>query len=236
MHAEIIRRLRERTDALIMPTLGAWNQDKPTSRIDLIVELCKDPRTRPDITPIDLGSVNVDAFDAERKQWLTEDRVYVNSRYVLRRSFELLRELGTGLMCACWDVGQLRTLAAFVQMGLIREPVWAELVLTGDLGGLLSGPPGTVEDYEAFLAFLPRDLRAEWGVLNYGGSLLAIGPGAIARGHHLAIGIGDYHYNELKPHPTSADVIAHMVQVGRQLGREPATPDDARALLAVPPR
>ena len=61
---------------------------------------------------------------------------------------------------------------------------------------------------------------------------------AIARGGHVAIGLGDYAYPELGTsanggHPSNAEVVAAVVEIARRHGREIATPDETRARLGL---
>ena len=49
---------------------------------------------------------------------------------------------------------------------------------------------------------------------------------------HIAIGLGDYPYPELSQ-PTNAELVARIVALARAMGREVATPAEARAMLAL---
>ncbi len=71
-----------------------------------------------------------------------------------------------------------------------------------------------------------------WTVANYGGNLLALAGAVVAMGGHIAIGIGDYTYPELG-HPTNADLVRRIVAIARDVGREVATPEEAKRLLAI---
>lgn len=84
----------------------------------------------------------------------------------------------------------------------------------------------------AHLAFLPDDRPIEWTVNCLGGNLLNIAPAICRLGGHMAIGIGDYPYRELGM-PTNADVISRAVEIAQKVGREPATPQEARAILEL---
>ena len=52
------------------------------------------------------------------------------------------------------------------------------------------------------------------------------------RGGHVSIGLGDYHYRELE-FPTNARLVARIAQLARDMGREIATPADARKMLGL---
>jgi uncharacterized protein (DUF849 family) len=55
---------------------------------------------------------------------------------------------------------------------------------------------------------------------------------AIAAGGHVAIGIGDYPYPELGT-PSNARLVEEVVKLARLVGREVATPDEARHMLGI---
>jgi len=51
-------------------------------------------------------------------------------------------------------------------------------------------------------------------------------------GGHISIGIGDYTYPELGQ-PTNADLVRRIVQIAQDVGREVATPDEAKLILGM---
>ena len=68
---------------------------------------------------------------------------------------------------------------------------------------------------------------------NFGGNLLALAAPIISLGGHIAIGIGDYTYHELGQ-PKNADIIRRVANIARELGREVATPEEAKRILGMP--
>jgi uncharacterized protein (DUF849 family) len=55
---------------------------------------------------------------------------------------------------------------------------------------------------------------------------------AIEQGGHVAIGIGDYAYPELG-YPTNAALVDEVVKLARLVGREIASPQEARKMLGI---
>ena len=82
------------------------------------------------------------------------------------------------------------------------------------------------------MQFLPIDRGVHWAVSCFGGNLLRLVTSAVELGGHISIGLGDYPYRELGE-PTNAEVVAEVVRMVRAIGREPATPDDVREVLAL---
>ena len=229
-YAEVARRVKDKSDMLIFPTLGAWTLPTPEARIAHIVEMAKDPQTKPDLAPLDMGTSNVDMYDPTTKRFQTDEMVYVNTTKTLRYFTETLKTAGVKPMQGLWNISSIRTTQAFVEMGLFQEPLYMEIGLTE--GGILAGHPGTVKGMQAFLDFLPSNLRCEWGVVCYGGNLLPLVGAAVERGGHIAIGLGDYPYPEMEA-PTNAQLISRVARMAREMGRQVATPAETRQALGL---
>jgi 3-keto-5-aminohexanoate cleavage enzyme len=229
MYADVIRAVRASSDMLVNPTLGASTIPDPAVRVAHIPELAKDAETRPDLAPVDLGSFNVDPFDWETKTFRTEDIVYRTSVAGLRHEIEAITSSGVGVQSVLWTVGSARCLGAFLAMGALPAPAFAQVTLSD---AMLSTHPGTVRGMQALVEFLPRDRDVHWAVSCFGGNLLRLVTAAIDAGGHVSIGLGDYPYRELGE-PTNAEVVAEVVRMVRAVGREPATPADVRDVLAL---
>lgn len=230
VYAETIRQARSRCDVLLHPTLGQINVAGDEARLAAVEQMAKDPATRPDFAPMDMGSTNIDPYDPVAKRFVSEGKVYVNSVKTLSYFARRMRELGVKPMLCSWTVPFLRSIEAFVEAGLLDEPVMNGFVLTE--GGLYGGHPGTVRGLEALLDFLPKRCRMEWSVMCKHGNLFPAAMAAIERGGHVSIGLGDHPYNELGM-PTNADLVGEIVRMARSVGREPATPVETREMLEM---
>ena len=227
---ETIRKIRGACDVLVHPTLGQVTITGDEARLRHIAGVADDPALKPDIAPIDIGSTNVDVYDAQAKAYRTEDLAYVNTIGTLCFFAERLRALGVKPVIVSWTIPFTRTLEAFLDMGLVDEPVYLLFALSDS--GYLGGHPGTVQGLMAHLEFLPRNRRIEWSVNNKVGNLFGPAAAAIEMGGHVAVGLGDYAYTELGA-PTNADVVREVARLARAMGREVATPDDTREMLGM---
>jgi uncharacterized protein (DUF849 family) len=131
---------------------------------------------------------------------------------------------------ALWHVSGIRVTTAFAEAGLFETPIYAEIVLTE--GGLLAGHPGTVRGLESIVDFMPAIPHYEWSVMSVGGNLFPLVGAAIERGGHIAIGLGDYPYPEFGT-PRNAELVERVALMARQVGREVATPTEARRILGL---
>jgi 3-keto-5-aminohexanoate cleavage enzyme len=230
VYAETARRIRDKTDLIVMPTLGAWTLPSPEARMSHIVEMAKDRATKPDFAPIDMGTSNVDVWDSRRKAFLTDDVVYMNPTKTLRYFAETIREVGVRPYLALWNVSSIRAAEAFVHAGILETPLYAGIVLSES--GLFAGNPGTVRGLQAMADFIPQHLQCHWSVMCVGGNLFPLVGATLERGGHLAIGLGDYPYMEIGT-PRNAELVERVVEMAHQIGREVATPSEARKILGL---
>ena len=232
LNAEIIRRVREKCDMLILPTLGFFSNDEdPASRIGCMLELAKSPETRPDLAPIDTGSVNLETFDAATGAFAHADRIYENSTASLVHYAKSLKQAGIKPKLVCWSIGFVRRAAALMQAGLIDEPGYFLLNMTD--GPYITGHPGTPAGLQALVDFLPAGRACVWTANIVGGSLVDLAPHVARSGGNIAPGIGDYAYSELGA-PPNEEVVRRVAAIAREHGREIATPGDVRGMLGLP--
>ncbi len=231
VYADIIRRIKARSDILIHPTLGAFANDGDASqRIQPILDLAKDPETRPHFAPLDMGTTNIDAYNSATKSFRSDEVVYTNTTKTLLYFAEQLQAVAVRPYASLWNVGFTRQFLAFLKMGAIAEPAFACLIMTGD--DLPSAHPGTEQGLDAHTMFIPDDRNIQWTAMNHGGDLLALAPKIIGEGGHVSIGLGDWPYLELGT-PTNAEIVVHVAEVARSQGREIADPAEAAAMLGV---
>jgi uncharacterized protein (DUF849 family) len=230
-YAEIIRKIRSKSDILVHPTLGWFsNDDDPAGRAGCVTKLALDPGTKPDIAPIDTGSTNLETYDPVARSFSHADRVYINRTDTLELYAREFRRSGIKPQIVCWSVGFMRRALALMDMGLVDEPACFLLNMTD--GPYLTGHPGTPEGLRAHLRFLPSGRRIEWIANIVGGNLLNLAEMAARQGGNLAPGIGDHPYEEIGC-PSNEEVVRIAARTARAAGRELATPDDVRDMLRL---
>ncbi len=230
-YGETVRLVREASDILVHPTLGYVTLDASgEERLDHILAMADDPARAPHFAPMDMGSVNVDRYNAQARRFETQNLVYKNSTETLVYFAQNIRKAGLKPYLVSWTIGFTRYADAFMDMGLLDEPAFICFCLTDNT--FLGGHPGTLKGLQAHLDFLPADKRVEWTVVNFGGNLFSLAAAVIAQGGHISIGLGDYTYPELGQ-PTNADLVRRIAAIARELGREVATPEEAKGILGM---
>ena len=229
-YRDTVRAIRAGCDILVHPTLGYVTLNAPApERLSHIRRLVADGVV-PDIVPMDMGSTNVSVLKDGRYLADQEERVYQNSTATLHYFADRIREWRLKPYLQIWNISFMREMAQFARANWIDQPVFAEFVCTDN--HCIGGHPGTPRGLQAFIDFLPDDVKVEWTVCNYGGNLLNIAAQAVAQGGHISIGLGDWDYAELGT-PTNAELVARVADIARACGRAVATPAEARQILGM---
>jgi 3-keto-5-aminohexanoate cleavage enzyme len=231
---DTIRAIRETSPILTHPSLGYLTVgSSATERFANTRRLAANPATRPDLAPLDMGSVNADLCDPRTLPFRSPGTVYVNGTDMLIDMSQRMRDVQIKPALVAWNVSFLRLIEAFTSMKLLDAPLFVSLVLTDQI--LIAGHPGTLQGLEAYLAFLPKDVPVAWAVTYIGGRLDDfLLDRIILAGGHLQVGLGDYTYAD-HGYPTNADVVARVAERAKALGRAVASPDDTRRILGLPP-
>lgn len=226
---EIERQIRRKVDVITMPTLGA-NIVQSAGRIAHIIEMAKDPMTRPDCVPIDVVTTNMASFDEATGDFTRADRVYENTIAELKTLCAGVRAVGVKPVAMLWNIASIRITEALKHLCFFDDPLFCEVILFHDKH-LSFGHPSTVKAMHSMLEHFPRKEEWHWSAHSHDNTL-GIAAGAIEAGGHATFGLGDYHYPELGL-PTNGQLVAYVANMARAMGREVATVAEARDMLGM---
>ena len=130
-----------------------------------------------------------------------------------------------------FDIGMIYNVERSAQTQPYRRPIFYNLVF-GHKGGMQAD----ITCLQAFRSAVPAD--AKWGVTHYGRDNWEFLAAAIAMGASIVrIGFEDSDYiSDDRRAAHNYEVVERLVQLIRAIGLEPATPDEARAILGTLPR
>ncbi len=232
LYLEVIQGIREKTDLIIDPTLGyVTTQNSVEDRVRHILAASADPALGVDMVFLEYGSFNVDFWNPQTKQFKTYDQVYINSRDRIQDVLKVLNEHNIFVSTICWDVGQIRTARCFQEMGILSQNTFWEFVFTGEI--MPTGILPTLANLQAVVDSIPSG--APWLVMCWNGDVMRLASWAISMGGHVGIGLGDDPYTRFsKPH--NGQLVEMVAKMAHTLGREVATPAQAREILKMPLR
>jgi 3-keto-5-aminohexanoate cleavage enzyme len=171
---------------------------------------------KPDMATLTLGTCNFG------------DDVFENSLPTIRAILERIRRNGVIPELEIFDDGMLSTADALFSKGQLTPPAHFDFVL-----GVPGAAAATAENLVHFARSIPAGCT--WTVAGIGRRQTAMATLAIAMGGHVRVGFEDniwYRKGELAD--SNARFVERVVRIACEVGREPATIPEARAILRLP--
>lgn len=229
---EVYRRIlrgirRENPDVILYPTYGA--SPTPEARFAHLAELAADPECRLDFATIDPGAVNYADYDPQAKQ-LGWDYVLSVTHGEIRYFFDLAKRHGIRFSFTVRELGQIRHVLAYRDMGLVHDPLFLKITMSEKHAW---GVPPSVHGLRLLTeGIIPAGVSYRWMLFVEGGSrnFVQLCRYAVENGGHVRLGIGDtalYDGRAL----SNAEQVAEIVAMARAAGRGVATPAGTRAML-----
>jgi 3-keto-5-aminohexanoate cleavage enzyme len=173
---------------------------------------------RPEMATLTLGTCNFG------------DDVFENSLPTIRTILERIRRYGVVPELEIFDDGMLATADVLFAKGLLEPPAHFDFVL-----GVPGAAAATPENLTHFARSIP--CGCTWTVAGIGRRQTAMATMAIAMGGHVRVGFEDnIYYRKGELADSNARFVERVVRIAREVGREPATIEEARAMLRIPPR
>ncbi len=218
-YREIHDAVRERTDIVLNFSTGAI--DTPVEdRIDYVREV------GPEMAALNMGSMNYAKYSESRESYVF-DMVFQNSFSEIRELLVAMNEAGVRPELECFDTGHIGNVRPLQSEGVLDEAPHFSLIM-----GVLGGIPATVENLAHQVRGLPDD--ATWQVIGISRDQWPLVSAALSMGGNVRVGLEDNFYTpDGEMAESNADLVEAAVEMAETLGREPATPDQAREILGA---
>ncbi|OAT79331.1 3-keto-5-aminohexanoate cleavage protein [Desulfotomaculum copahuensis] len=154
------------------------------------------------------------------------DRVYENAPGLVEALAHKMLKLHIKPELEVFDAAMINNGVLLAQKGLLREPLYFNFVL--NIKGAL---PGTPKNLFFLMEGLP--VGAVWNVSVIGEPHVRLSSMAILLGGNVRVGIEDNIYLSRGVLGSNPQQVERIVCIARMLGREIATPDEAREMLGL---
>ena len=233
---EIASTVKSKCDIILCLTTGGGLGMSAEERVQTVAKLS------PELASLNAGSVNFALFHAmdKWKDWKyewepkylaqTEDFIFPNTFKTLREFSESFNKNNTKPELEVYDSGMINNMAFLIQRGYLKKPVYIQFVM-GVLGGITPSPENLM-----FLVDYAKRLIGdfEFSVCVAGRAQFPICTQSLLLGGHVRVGLEDNLYLEKGVMAKSnAEQVAKIIRIARELGLEPATPDEARQILGL---
>ena len=184
---------------------------------------------RPEVAALNMGSMNYAKYSRTRKQFVF-NMVFANPFEEIIELLEAMNELGIKPEHECFDIGHVGSLAPLIDMGVLRTPLHVDCVM-----GVAGRDPADGR------ATWPRWSRtsptgSHWGVIGISREQWMLVAAALTLGGSIRVGLEDNLYlPDGEMARSNGELIAKARQMTEDIGRRPATVDEARASCSPSP-
>jgi len=172
--------------------------------------------------PIETGTISAGTLNVSGQS------IYINREAYLRKAAKYLLENNIRPTITVYNVKQIEDMKRWaVKSGIVKRPF-----LNLSLG--LFGDPARRDVLQTWLRYIPQE--CDWIAETAGRNWLPVTVDAILSGGHTRVGMEDGIY--LYPHKddlfkSCADVVVKVKRIAEEIGRQIATPKEAREILGL---
>jgi uncharacterized protein (DUF849 family) len=182
--------------------------------------------SQPELAALNMGTMNYAKYSASRKAFVF-DIVFPNTFAKIQRLLAAMNESGVKPELECFDAGHTNSIWPLLDLGVLRRPIQFSFIM-----GVMGGIPTTAEALMLQARQIPSD--STWEVIGIGREQWRQIGTALVIGGNVRVGLEDNFYlPDGSMARSNGDLVAKAAQMTRDIGREPATVDEAREILSL---
>lgn len=184
--------------------------------------------SRPEIAALNMGTMNYSKYSRARKSF-DFDMVFPNTYGKNIKLLQAMSEVGVKPELECFDTGHTQGIWPLIDMGLLKPPLQFSFILN-----VLGGIPGHVESLQLQTRIMPAG--SEWEVIGISHGQWRLLAAALVLGGNIRCGLEDHLYlpsGEMAK--SNGDLVEVAARMTRDVGRRPATVEEARSILSLGP-
>jgi len=233
---EVIDKIENKCDMIICITSGGglgMTVDERLKPVSLF---------KPEIASFNAGSTNfalfhiLDKYKDFRFEWekqyleMTEDLIFPNTFKSMKKFAEVFNDNGTKPEFEVYDSGMINNISFMINKGYVTKPVYIQFVM-GILGGISALP----ENLMFLLNYATKLIgQFEFSVCAAGHAQFPMCMQSLILGGNVRVGLEDNLYLEGgEKAKSNADQVTKIVRIAKELGIDPATPNEARQMLGL---
>jgi 3-keto-5-aminohexanoate cleavage enzyme len=183
----------------------------------------------PEVAALNMGSMNYAKYSRSRKQFVFK-MVFQNPFEEIIELLTAMNELGIKPEHECFDIGHVGSLEPLIDMGALKTPLHVDCVM-----GVVGGIPASARNLAAMVDNIPAG--SHWGVIGISRDQWMLVAAALTLGGSIRVGLEDNLYlPDGRMASSNGELIAKARQMTEEIGRRPASVEEARAMLAIAQR
>ena len=185
-------------------------------------------QVKPAIGALNMGSMNYAKYSPKRKEFVF-DFVFENPFRDISFLLKVMKEAGVKPELECFDVGHTNSIWPLLDKGLLKRPLQFSFIM-----GVLGGIRASAENLAMQAREAPPD--STWEVIGISHEQWRMVGAALSLGGNVRVGLEDNFYLDSagkEMAKSNGDLVAKAVRMARDMGREPATVEEARRMLTL---
>jgi 3-keto-5-aminohexanoate cleavage enzyme len=223
---EVIGIIRSECNVIINVTTGGAPGISTEGRIAIVPSLSEVPETKPDMASLNCGSLNFGLLSRTKREFILND-VQMNPWGTILHFADTMKQCGVKPELEIYDAGMINNAVVLRSLDALNEPLHFSFVL-----GVLGAMQATIDN----LIFLKNSIpqNATWSVCAVGLPIFTLASVAIGSGGHVRVGLEDcVHISKGVLADSSAQMVEKIVRMAGEIGREVATPEEARRIFSL---
>ncbi len=218
IYREIHRLIRSRCDVIIQDTTGGGPNLSVEERIGAVVEAGPE-----------MASLNMGTLVRTHSPGPARNTIFRNTTDDIEAFARGLHDKGIKPEMEVYGHSMLREVENLITEKLVEPPYWINLVLGMAHQG---AEPATTKNLISLVDFLPPG--AMFNVTAVGRAQLPMTTLGVLLDGNVRVGMEDnIYYRRGEPVSSNAQLVERTVRIIRELGLEPASPDEAREMLGL---
>jgi 3-keto-5-aminohexanoate cleavage enzyme len=173
---------------------------------------------KPEMATLDCGTLNFGGDD-----------IFMNTETTIKYFGKRMIELGIKPELECFDKSMIEMALRLQKKGFINKPMHFDFVM-----GVNGGIGGDLRDFVFMRGSIPDD--ATYTVAGIGRFEFPLAMAGIIDGGHVRVGFEDNVFlSKGVLAKSNGELVAKVVRMAKELGREIATPQEAREILGLAP-
>lgn len=171
----------------------------------------------PEMATLDCGTMN----------WIGGDDIFINTENTIINFAEEMNKRGIKYELECFDKGMVDMALRLYNKGFIKGPMHFNFML-----GVKGGIDATPRDLVFLVNSIPKDSTfCVGGIGRYEFPMVTM---SIILGGHVRVGFEDnISLSKGNLAKSNGELVEKVVRISKELGREIATPDEARKILGL---
>ncbi len=156
---------------------------------------------------------------------------FMNTRLEIENFVKRMNQFGVKPEMEIYNVSMISEANLLIEKGLLKKPFCMSLILGMAYQGAQEANYLFLPTY---LQYIPED--AYFNTLGVGRIQTSLGTMGMILGGNVRVGLEDnIYYKKGELAKSNAQLVARIVRIARDLGKEPCTPEEARQILGLNP-